>query len=134
MRRVGRRLSGGSTKEGWRCEGSKVTLSDKELSERVSGGRANGVCKSSLNVVRSGPVASGKASGQPSQSAAVSMAIDEDRMGWWCFVALARAQIETQATNSHKKVIGSNAAINLLSGKRDINTAKIIHIHSALSH
>jgi hypothetical protein len=55
-------------------------------------------------------------------------------MGWWCFAALTCAQIETQATNSHKNVIGSNAAINLLSGKRDINTAKIIHIQSALSH
>jgi hypothetical protein len=134
MRRVGRRLSGGSTKEGWRCGGSKITLSVKELSEDVPGGRANGVCKSSLNVVRSGPFASGKASGQPSQSAALSMSIDEERMGWWCFAALTCAQIEIQATNSHKKVIGSNAAINLLSEKRDINTAKIIHIHSASSH
>jgi hypothetical protein len=87
-----------------------------------------------LNAVRSGPVASGKASGQPSQSAAVSKAIDEERIGWWCFAALTCAQIEIQATNSHKKVIGSNAAINLLGGKRDINTAKIIHIQSALSH
>jgi hypothetical protein len=87
-----------------------------------------------LNAVRSGPVTSGKASGQPSQLAAVSMSIDEDGMGWWCFAALDCAQIETQATNNHKKVIGSNAAINLLSGKRDINTAKIIHIQFALSH
>jgi hypothetical protein len=134
MRRVGRRLSGGSRKEGWRYSGLKVILSVKEFSEGVSGGRVNGVCKSSLNVVRSGPVASGKASGQPSQSLAVSMSIDKERMGWWCFAALSCAQIDTQATNSHKKVIGSNAAINLLSGKRDINTAKIIHIQFALSY
>jgi hypothetical protein len=55
-------------------------------------------------------------------------------MGRWCFAALICAHIETHATKSHKKVIGSNAAINLLSGKRDINTAKIIHIQSTLSH
>jgi hypothetical protein len=36
--------------------------------------------------------------------------------------------------NSHKKVIGRAAATSLLSGKRDINTAKIIHILLAVSH
>lgn len=128
MRRIGRRLSGGSTKDDWRYLESKAASSVKELTEGVTRGTANSACKYSLNVARSGVVALGKeASGQSSQSGSPCTSIDEETIGWLCFSALTRVQIEMQATNSHKKLTGRNAAINLLSGKRDINTAKIIH-------
>jgi hypothetical protein len=79
-----------------------------------------------LTVALSGTVALGKeASGQPLQSAAPVISIDEEMRGWLCFSAPSRAQLMTQTINSHKKVIGSNMAIGLLSGNREFNTARL---------
>jgi hypothetical protein len=135
MRRVGRRWSGGSTEDDWKCRGSKVTSSAEELTKGVTGRKAVDACKFSLNAARSGAVACGKvASRQPSQTDASFVSIDEERMCWFCFSALSRVQDDTQATNSHRKLMGRNAATSLLSGKRDINTTRIIQIRFALSH
>lgn len=135
MRRIGRRLSGGSTKDHRRYLESKAASRIKELTEDVRGTRTGVACKYSLKAARSGTVALGKeAIGQPSQSISPVISIDEETVSWLCCSALSRVQIETQATNSHKKLTGRNVAINLLSGKRDINTAKIIQIRFALSH
>jgi hypothetical protein len=134
MRRSGRRFSGGPAKEGWEGRGSNKTPPVEELTEGIRGGIANCACKGILNVTRSGAIALGKeASGQPSQSCAFFTLIDEETIDWFCFSVFSRAQIETQATNSHRKATGRNAAINLLSGKRDINIMQIIHIRFAFS-
>jgi hypothetical protein len=128
MRRIDRRFSGGSAKEDWRSCGSNVTPPVEELTKGVSSGTANCACKCSLNVARSGAVALGKeAKGQPSQSGAFFISIEEETINWFCFSALSRVHIEMQAMNSHKKLIGSNAAINLLIGKSAINIMLIIH-------
>jgi hypothetical protein len=88
-----------------------------------------------LNVARSGAVACGKvASRQPSQADASFVSIDDETFSWFCFSALSRVHDDTQATNSHRKLIGRNAATSLLSGKRDINTVRIIHIQRAIGH
>jgi hypothetical protein len=103
------------------------------LTGGVRGGIVICACKYSLNVARPGTMACGNASGQPLQSDTFFISIEDETIGWFCFSALARVQIEMQAANSHRKVTGRNAAINLLSGKRDINTANIIQIRAALS-
>lgn len=118
-----------------KCRGSNVTSSAEELTEGVTVRKAVDACKLSLKVARSGAVACGKvASRQPSQADASFVSIDEETTGWLCFSALSRAQDDTQATNSHKKLMGRSAATSLLSGKRDINTVRIIQIRFALSH
>lgn len=135
MRRDGRRSSGGSLKEAWRRCASNAAPSVKESTGGVMTGTTGGVCKSSMNVARSGAVAFGKeVSRHTSASGESLVSIDEEAASWsWCS-ALSRAQVETQAANSHKKVSGRASAISLLSGKREVNTAKIIHIRPAQSH
>jgi hypothetical protein len=119
----------------WKCRCWNVISSVEELTEGVTVRIANDACKFSLNVTRSGAVVCGKVvSRQPSQSGASSVSIDEETMGRFCFSALSRVQVDTQATNSHRKLIGRNAATNPLSGKRDINIVGIIQIRLALSH
>jgi Tfp pilus assembly protein FimT len=135
MRRIGRRLSGSSAKEDWREAGLIVIPSVRESTEGARGRIATGACKLRLNAARSGAVALGKvASRQPSQSDACCVSIDEKTRGWFCFPALSRAQEDTQATNSHTKVTGRNAAISPLSGKRDVNIRGIIHVRWTVSH
>ena len=135
MRRVGRRLSGGSTEDDWKCRGSKATSLVEELTEDVARGSENDACKFCLNVARSGAVAWGKvASGQPSRSGVFSVSTDEETFGGFCFSALSRVQVDTQATNSHRKAIGKNAANNLLTGNCGINNLRIIHIRIVQSY
>jgi hypothetical protein len=134
MRSAGRRLSGGSA-DRWRCRKTKARSSAKESTESTKDGVRTGVCRSEPWTVRSGILAFGKeVSGQPLQSDASFISIGEETRLFECPSVLSRAQIETQATNSHMKLIGSSAAISLLIGKHVINIAKIIHIHFALRH
>lgn len=134
MRSAGRRLSGGSADESWRCRKTKAT-SAKGSSESIKDGIRTGVCGSGPWIVRSGILAFGKeVSGQPLQSDASCISICEETRLFECPSILSRAQIEMQATNSHMKLIGSSAAINLLTGKHVINISKIIHIQFALRH
>lgn len=73
-------------------------------------------------------------SGQPLQSDASLNWIGEETWLFTCRSMLSRAQIETQATKSHMMLIGSSAAINLLSREHVINIAQIIHMQFALGH
>ena len=92
-------------------------------------------CKLTIKVPRSGVTALGKeASGQPSPSGASFISIDEEAVNGLKVSALSLAQIETQATNTHKRHNGSSAAITLLIGERLINITKIIHIPAALRY
>jgi hypothetical protein len=135
MRSAGRRLSGGSADERWRCRETKATPSSRESTESIMHGITTSVCRSEPWIVRSGILAFGKeVSGQPLQSDASFISIGEETWPFECPSVLSRAQIETQAANSHMKLIGSTAAINLLSGKRVINIVKIIHIRFSLRH
>jgi hypothetical protein len=133
MRSADRRLSGGSADDRWRCRETKATSSAKESTERIKDGGATGVCRSETWIVRSGILALGKeVSGQPLQSDASFIAVGEETWLFECPSVLSRAQIETQATNIHIKLIGSSAAINLLSRKHVIDIVKIIHIQVPL--
>jgi len=51
-----------------------------------------------------------------------------------CPSVLSRAQIETQATNTHVKLSGSIAAISLLNERHVINIVKIIPVKVPLRH
>lgn len=66
-------------------------------------------------------------SGQPRQSDASFISIGAVSRSFECWSVLSRAQIEAHATNTHTKLIGSNAAINLLKGERVLGIVTIIH-------
>jgi hypothetical protein len=132
MRSAGRFLSGGSADDSWRCRETPRThlrISTEWIRDRDM----TGCCGIEPCIVSSGILAFGNAvSGQPMQSDKSIVSILE---GWsfTCSV-LSRAQIETHATKAQMKLIGSRAAINLLSGERVINIVRIIHIRFDLCH
>jgi hypothetical protein len=138
MRSAGRRLNGVSVKDGRRGLRTEATPLAVETAGGIEGRTKNAACKSSLNVTRSGAVAFGKdASGQPWQSGACLISVisnAEEIGGRSCVSPLSRPQLETQATNSHKKLIGNTAAINILSRSRIIHLPKIIHTRSGRRH
>ena len=134
MRRVKRRSSGGSADERSPRREAKPTASASESTDWMRDATRTGACRSEPLSVRSGVVAFGsEATGQPLQSEAASISIGETRL-FERPSALSRAHIETQATNSQMKLIGSSVAIIRLCGKRVINIAKIIHSGYALRH
>jgi len=132
MRIGARRLSGASADDRWRCN-ETPTASLRILTKWIWDAGMAGRCRSEPWMVRSGVLAFvNDVTGQPVQSDASFISILE-RWSFTCSV-LSRAQIETHATKTQMKLIGSRAAINLLSGERVINIAKIIHIRFVLCH
>ena len=134
MRSVGRSSRGGFAKDCWPYRQLTI-LSLKESTGGIETEIICEGCKLKITVPRSGAAAFGKeVSGQPSQSGALFMSIDEEVVSGLEVSALSLAQIETQATNNHKKHIGSSAAMALLISERLINIIKIIHTLSALRY
>lgn len=100
---------------------------------------AGGVCCLDLSVSRSVAVAIGKAvTGHSSQAGVPFTATDstsEETTGRPRVPTTSRPQNNAHAANSHKKLTGSAAAINLLSGKRIVHsTVKIIPLAPAFPY
>lgn len=126
MRRAGRRLSGGSARIGRRCLETNSNLLTETLRERIENVSETAGRRSEPWIVRSGILDFGTAvTGQALHSD--ESLISEVVVRLFTHSVLSRAQIETHATNSQVKLIGSRAAINFLSGKQVINIAKIVH-------
>ena len=69
-----------------------------------------------IDFVRSGVVAFGKESGQPSQSLTSFISVEQVRSAGGGIANVSRSQIDTQATKTHKKENGSRAAMSLFCG------------------
>lgn len=92
---------------------------------------AIGRCRSGPWAVPSGILAFGnEVIGHPAHPDASRTFTTEDWVS--ACSALSRSQIETHATKIHMKLIGSNAAINLLNG--GVNIPNIIHSGFVLCH